>query len=72
MLSQSEFEGGVVIFGGGKDPADMVNEGKVEELNKIFANPMPFIPFAIDYIILKYNINNPSENKKLFWKPTII
>jgi DNA primase len=64
MLSQSEFEGGVVIFGGGKDPADMVNEGKVEELNKIFANPMPFIPFAIDYIILKYNINNPSEKQK--------
>ncbi|QDF29690.1 DNA primase [Halarcobacter anaerophilus] len=64
MLSQSEFEGGVVIFGGGKDPADMVNEGKVEELNKIFANPMPFIPFAIDYIISKYNINNPSEKQK--------
>ena len=39
MLSQGEFEGGVVIFGEGKDPADMVKDGKVEELNKIFANP---------------------------------
>lgn len=64
MLSQSEFEGGVVIFGEGKDPADMVKEGKVEELNKIFANPMPFIPFTIDYIISKYDINNPNEKQK--------
>lgn len=64
MLSQGDFEGGVVIFGEGKDPADMVNDGKVEELNKIFDNPKPFIPFAIDYIISKYDINNPSSKQK--------
>ncbi|RXJ69761.1 DNA primase [Halarcobacter ebronensis] len=64
MLSQSDFEGGVVIFGDGKDPADMVKDGKVEELNEIFANPAPFIPFAIDYIISKYSINDPSQKQK--------
>ncbi len=64
MLSQGDFEGGVVIFGEGKDPADMVNDGKVEELNKIFDNPKPFIPYAIDYIISKYDINNPSSKQK--------
>lgn len=64
MLSQSEFEGGVVIFGDGKDPADMVKDGKVEELNSIFFNPKPFISFAIDYIISKYEINNPSAKQK--------
>ncbi len=64
MLSQGEFEGGVVIFGEGKDPADMVKDGKVEELNKIFANPKPFINYAIDYIIDKYDINNPSQKQK--------
>ncbi len=64
MLSQSEFEGGVVIFGDGKDPADMVKDGKVEELNSIFLNPKPFISFAIDYIISKYEINNPSAKQK--------
>ncbi len=68
MLSQSEFEGGVVIFGEGKDPADMVKDGKVEELNKIFANPAPFIPFAIDYIIAKYDINNPSQKQKALFE----
>jgi len=64
MLSQSEFEGGVVIFGGGLDPADMVKDGKVEELNKMFSTPMAFIPYAIDYIISKYEINNPSQKQK--------
>jgi len=64
MLSQGDFEGGVVIFGEGKDPADMVNDGKVEELSKIFDNPKPFIPYAIDYIISKYDINNPSSKQK--------
>jgi len=64
MLSQGEFEGGVVIFEDGLDPADMVKDGKVEELNKIFSSPMPFIPYTIDFIISKYEINNPSQKQK--------
>ena len=64
MLSQGEFEGGVVIFADGLDPADMVKDGKVEELNKIFSSPMPFIPYTIDFIISKYEINNPSQKQK--------
>jgi DNA primase len=64
MLSQGDFEGGVVIFGEGKDPADMVNDGKIEELNKTFANPTSFISFTIDFIISKYDINNPSQKQK--------
>lgn len=64
MLSQSEFEGGVVIFGEGIDPADMVKDGKTEELNNIFKTPIPFIPYSIDYIISKYEINNPSQKQK--------
>ena len=64
MLSQSEFEGGVIIFADGLDPADMVNNGKINELNEIFSNPISFIPYAIDYIISKYDINEPNQNKK--------
>ncbi len=64
MLSQSEFEGGVVIFDGGVDPADMVKDGKIEQLNKIFSEPIVFIRFAIDYIILKYDINDPMQKQK--------
>lgn len=64
MLSQGEFDGGVVIFEDGLDPADMVKDGKIEDLNKIFSKPMPFIPYTIDYIISKYDINNPSQKQK--------
>ncbi|MBP9490762.1 MAG: DNA primase [Aliarcobacter sp.] len=64
MLSQSEFEGGVIIFADGLDPADMVHNGKINELNEIFSNPISFIPYAIDYIISKYEINDPNQKQK--------
>lgn len=64
MLSQSEFEGGVIIFADGLDPADMVNNGKINELNEIFSNPISYIPYAIDYIISKYEINDPNQKQK--------
>jgi len=64
ILSQSEFEGGVIIFSDGLDPADMVNNGRVNELNEIFSNPISFIPYAIDYIISKYDINDPIQKQK--------
>ena len=64
MLSQSDFDGGVIIFSDGQDPADMVKANKIEELNKILSTPISFIPFAIDYIISKYDINNPNEKQK--------
>ena len=64
MLSQSEFEGGVIIFEDGMDPADMVNKNNINELNEIFANPIPFTPYAIDYIISKYDINDANQKQK--------
>jgi len=64
MLSHSNFEGGVVIFGEGKDPADMVYEGKVEELNTMFGSAQSFIPFVIDYIIGTYDIKDPQNKQK--------
>ena len=64
MLSQSEFEGGVIIFADGMDPADMVHNGKISELNEIFSNPISYIPYAINYIVSKYDINDPNQKQK--------
>ena len=61
--SNSNFEGGVVIFEDGQDPADMVQNKKIEELNDIFANAKPFIPFVIDFIISKYDLSNPQHKQ---------
>lgn len=64
MLSQNEFDGGVVIFKDGLDPADMVKDQRIEELNKMFLEPLAFIPFTIDYIVSKYEINDPIQKQK--------
>ena len=64
MLSQSEFDGGVIIFENGMDPADMVKNGKIENLNEVFSHPISFTPFAIDYIISKYDINDANQKQK--------
>ncbi|MEA2019465.1 MAG: DNA primase [Campylobacterota bacterium] len=63
LLSHSDFMGGVVIFQEGQDPADMVQNNKIDELNAMFSAPIPFIPFTIDFIINKFNLENPQEKQ---------
>lgn len=64
LMAHNDFEGGVIIFEKGFDPADMVKDGKVEELNKIFSKPKPFIPFAIDHIISQFDLSDPQNKQK--------
>ncbi len=52
------FTGGVVLFGGGKDPADMIKDGLIEELNTMFHQPIPFIEFVIIELIKNYNLQD--------------
>jgi len=51
LLSAGGFNGGVVIFGDGLDPADMVKNGAVEELATMFRNTKTFIEFVLDEIL---------------------
>jgi len=59
LLSASGFNGGVILFDGGMDPADMVKNGQIEELNTLFRDPKSFIEFVIDRIVMGYNIKDP-------------
>ena len=43
LLSQNGFDGGVIIFKDGLDPADMVKNGKIQELNNMFLNTKAFM-----------------------------
>ncbi|HIP54445.1 MAG TPA: DNA primase [Sulfurimonas autotrophica] len=63
LLSASGFRGGVVVFGGGLDPADMVKEGRVEELGNMFREAKPFIEFVLDAILLLYNLKDPKAKE---------
>jgi len=64
LLSLSGFDGGVVIFKDGLDPADMVKNGNIDELKDIFSTPIPFIEFVIDEILSHFNLNIPKEKEK--------
>jgi DNA primase len=64
ILSQNGFDGGVIIFGEGLDPADMVKDAKIEELNNMFLNTKAFIEFSIDFIIATFDIVQPNEKQK--------
>jgi DNA primase len=63
LLSASGFDGGVVIFEAGLDPADMVKNGAVEELSNIFRKPQVFIKFVIDEILSLFNLNDPKAKE---------
>jgi len=63
LLSASGFRGGVVIFGGGLDPADMVKDGRVEELSNMFREPKVFIEFVLDEILALYDLRDPKAKE---------
>jgi DNA primase len=63
LLSNSQFQGGVVIFSEEQDPADMVNRNRINELNVMFANTIPFVVYVLDFIIDKYNLENPQDKQ---------
>ncbi len=63
LLSASGFRGGVVIFGGGLDPADMVKDGRVEELANMFREPKVFIEFVLDEILALYDLRDPKAKE---------
>ncbi|OIP54317.1 MAG: DNA primase [Helicobacteraceae bacterium CG2_30_36_10] len=63
LLSASGFDGGVVIFENGQDPADMVQKGAIEELSNMFRTPKPFIEFVIDEILSLHNLADPKAKE---------
>ena len=63
LLSASGFSGGVAIFEGGLDPADMVNNGRSEELAKMFRSPKPFIEFVLEELLSLYDLRDPKAKE---------
>ncbi|MFY9075313.1 DNA primase [Malaciobacter mytili] len=66
LLSQHEVDGAVVLFEEGLDPADMVKDGKVQELYNIMKKPTPLIKYALKFITDGFDLSNPhSKNQAL-------
>jgi len=64
LLSHNSFDGGVVIFGDNFDPADMVKNRQIEQLNEMFLHSKPFVEYCIDFIAKSFDLFNPNEKQK--------
>ncbi len=64
LLSASGMDGGVVIFGEGLDPADMVKNGQMEELTRLLRHPKPFIEFVLEQSVHSFDLNNPKAKEE--------
>ncbi len=64
ILSGEKISGGVVLFEGGLDPADMVYSGKIEELNRLFLKPKSFVAFVLEKIVSSFDIRTPEEKNR--------
>jgi len=61
LLYKNYFEGGVVLFDEGEDPADAVVKGK--NIEEILKREITFSDFIIEYTIKNYDLKNPSQKK---------
>jgi len=66
MLSQNGFDGYVVLFPNGQDPADMIANGEIQEVANLLREGKAFVSFVIEMIAQKYNLKNPIEKEKAF------
>ncbi len=64
LLSAGGFDGGVVIFEGGLDPADMVHTGQIDTLNAMFHSTKPFIEFVLEEILHNFDLRNPKAKEQ--------
>ncbi len=70
LISKHSFKGGVVLFGEGMDPADMVKNGQIDKLNRLFNQAQPFVEFAIERIVKQYDLNDALEKQKALQEGT--
>ncbi len=63
LLSANGFEGSVVLFPEGKDPADMVANDAIEELERLISNGKDLAIFVLEQIKNSYDMNNPYQKQ---------
>ncbi|MBT8349395.1 MAG: DNA primase [Sulfurovum sp.] len=66
MLSVAGFDGGVVLFPDGQDPADLIAKGQSETVAKLLREAKPLIPFVLEMIVSMYNLKDPHTKEAAF------
>ena len=66
MLSVAGFDGGVVLFPDGLDPADLIAKGQSAEVAKLLREAKPLIPFVLEMIASQYDLHDPRAKEAAF------
>ena len=66
MLSVSGFDGGVVLFPDGQDPADLIAKGQSEAVATLLREAKPLIPFVLEKIVEQYDLRDPRAKEAGF------
>ncbi|MDD5406505.1 MAG: DNA primase [Sulfurovaceae bacterium] len=66
MLSIAGFDGGVVLFPNGQDPADLIAKNESGLVAKLFREYKPHIEFVIEKLSSGYDLSNPKEKESAF------
>ncbi len=66
MLSHEGFDGGVVLFPNGQDPADMIAAGESERVSALLRDAKALIPFVIEQLIANYDLQDPRAKEAAF------
>ena len=66
MLSKAGFDGGVVLFPDGQDPADLIAKGESGKVAALLRDAKPLIPFVIEKICEGYDLHDPRAKEAAF------
>jgi len=66
ILGAHGFEGGVVLFPGGQDPADLIAAGESDKVAALLRGAKPLIPFVLEKIAADYVLSNPNQKELAF------
>ena len=66
ILTQSGFDGSVVLFPDGQDPADMIAKGEVEKVATLLRSGQALILFVIEMMANSYNLHDPKQKEAAF------
>ncbi len=66
MLSKAGFDGGVVLFPQGEDPADMIANAESEKVAALLRKAKPMIPFVIEKTCEGYDLHDPRAKEAAF------
>ncbi len=66
LLAAHSFDGGVVLFPDGQDPADLIAAGEVAKVDELLRGAQPLIPFVLERIAGMYDLANPTQKEAAF------